>query len=101
MQNHGGHNYYVYILTNKHKTVLYTGVTNNLASRLFQHQNNMDQFSLTYKYNTTFLIYYERFQFIQHAIVREKELKGWRRSKKIELINSFNPEWNFLNEEVK
>ena len=61
----------------------------------------MDQFSFTYKYNTTFLIYYERFQFIQHAIVREKELKGWRRSKKIELINSFNPEWNFLNEEVK
>ena len=100
MDKHGGHNYYVYILTNKHKTVLYVGVTNDLASRLHQHTTTNNELSFTHRYNVFYLVYYERFQFIQHAIEREKEIKGWRRSKKEELICSLNPEWKFLNEEV-
>ena len=98
--NAGNHNYYVYMLTNKHKTVLYTGITNNLATRLNQHLSKVKVSSFTYKYNVGFLVYYERFQYVQHAIDREKEIKGWRRSKKEDLIKSFNPEWRFLNEEV-
>ena len=98
--NTHNHNYYVYILTNKLKTVLYTGVTNNLAQRLFQHQNGDKETSFTAKYNVFYLIYFERFQYIEHAINREKEIKGWRRSKKIDLINSFNTEWNFLNDTI-
>jgi len=98
----GIHNYFVYILTNKHKTVLYTGVTNNLERRLFEHNEDSKNNKKTFagKYKTIFLIYYERFQYIQHAIEREKEIKGWRRERKINLINSFNPEWKFLNDEV-
>jgi putative endonuclease len=94
------HNYFVYILTNKNKTVLYIGVTNDLGSRLYEHQNGNNTSSFTYKYNATFLIFFERFQFIHHAIAREKELKGWRRSKKVELINSLNPSWQFLNDTI-
>lgn len=100
MKTAGSHNYYVYILTNKNKTVLYVGVTNDLAARLHQHVSKVDYSSFTYRYNVVFLIYYERFQFVQHAIDREKEIKGWRRSKKEKLIRSLNPEWQFLNEEV-
>lgn len=99
----GSHNYYIYIVTNKNKTVLYTGVTNNLYIRLQQHEINSKPFrhkSFAGKYNAYYLLYYERFQFIEHAIAREKEIKGWRREKKIALINSINPAWNFLNNEV-
>ena len=99
----GTHNYFVYITTNKNKTVLYVGVTNDLYTRLIQHKENAEPFthkSFVGKYNAYFLIYYERFGHIEHAIEREKEIKGWRRSKKDELINSFNPEWKFLNDEV-
>jgi putative endonuclease len=100
----GTHNYFVYITTNKNKTVLYTGVTNDLFTRLFQHQQNAKPFthsSFAGKYNAYYLLYYERFEFIEHAIEREKEIKGWRRSKKEALINSINPDWRFLNDEVK
>ena len=97
------HNYYIYIITNKNKTVLYTGVTNDLFIRLKQHEENSKPFrhkSFAGKYNAVYLLYYERFQMIEQAIAREKEIKGWRREKKIALINSINPEWNFLNDEV-
>lgn len=96
------HNYFVYILTNVNRTVLYIGVTNDLQTRLQEHyfdsQKNKRHF--TGKYNVYFLIYWERFDNINDAIDREKELKGWRRSKKENLINSVNPSWKFLNDEV-
>ena len=100
----GTHNYFVYITTNQNKTVLYIGVTNDLYTRLIQHQQKAAAYTHTSfagKYNAYYLLYYERFGEIEHAIEREKELKGWRRSKKEELINSFNAEWRFLNDEIE
>lgn len=95
-------NYFVYILTNANRSVLYIGVTNDLQTRLHEHyidsQNTKRHF--TGKYNVYYLIYWERYHNINDAIDREKELKGWRRSKKEELINVFNPSWIFLNDEV-
>ena len=99
----GLHNYFVYIVTNKNKTVLYVGVTNNLQKRLQQHFENSSTFytkTFTGKYNIYNLLYYERYDDIRQAIAREKELKGWRRSKKEELINSTNPDWIFLNDQI-
>ena len=98
----GTHNYFVYILTIKNKKVLYTGVTNNLKRRLFEHQQDSEKDKKTFagKYNTIFLIYYERFQYVDNAIAREKEIKAWRREKKINLIADFNKDWIFLNDEV-
>jgi len=93
--------YYVYILTNYQKTVLYTGVTNNLAQRIIEHyldKGNVKTF--TGKYNCFYLVYYECTQYINNAILREKEIKGWRREKKMELIESLNPGLKFLNHEL-
>ncbi len=97
----GTHNYYIYIVTNKNKSVLYIGVTNNLKERLYYHQNP-EPFSkhFTAKYKCFHLIYYEHYNDIETAINREKQLKGWLRSKKEDLISSFNPEWTFLNNEI-
>ena len=90
--------YYVYILTNVLRTVLYTGVTNNLERRIIEHWLNTGQNdSFTSKYNVYFLLYYEVFKYINDAIIREKEIKGWRREKKMELINKVNPGLEFLN----
>ncbi len=76
------HNYFVYIMTNKYKKVLYIGVTNNLRRRVFEHESgNYDGF--TKKYNCHYLLFYEHFKNINHALKREKELKKWRREKKI------------------
>ena len=101
MKTLGTHNYYVYILTNKRKTVLYTGVTNNLKERLYFH-SNPDPFSkaFTTKYKCFYLLYYEHFSDINVAISREKQIKGWSRAKKDALILSFNPNKNFLNNEI-
>src|SRR5688500_6521719 len=97
----GHHQYYVYILTNQHTTVLYTGVTNNLKERILQYyQNRNTSNSFTGKYSAYYLLFYESYQDITNAIAREKEIKGWIRTKKWELINSFNPEAKFLNEEL-
>ena len=93
----GYHTYYVYILTNKAKSVLYTGVTNNLKIRLQQHKESLNPESFTTKYNVHYLLYYEKFTWIQLAIAREKEIKGWKRDKKITLIKTFNPDLNFLD----
>ena len=91
------HEYYIYILTNQNKTVLYIGVTNNLSRRLKEHfEGKIPGF--TQQYRCRYLIYYELFQFIDQAIAREKELKAWRREKKEMLISKFNPDWIFLND---
>lgn len=92
----GYHTYYVYILTNKAKTVLYTGVTNNLKIRLHQHKVSLNPNSFTAKYKVYFLLYFEKFTWIQQAIAKEKEIKGWKKDKKIILIKTINPELNFL-----
>ncbi len=95
------HQYYVYILTNQNKTVLYTGVTNNLKERILQHyQNRLTNNSFSGKYSAYYLLFYEGHQYINNAIAREKEIKGWTRKKKWNLINSFNPEGKSLNEEL-
>ena len=95
----GTHNYYVYILTNKNKTVLYIGVTNDLKLRIYQHSNPSPySSSFTSKYKCYYLVYYEHFFEIEEAIFREKELKGFSRAKKNIIIESFNPNWKFLND---
>ena len=93
----GIYNFYVYILTNKAKTVLYTGVTNNLRRRLEEHNEKLNPNSFSAKYNLNYLIYYEKYGWIQQAIAREKEIKLLRRDLKLDLINEFNPNMEFLN----
>ncbi|MEM8939807.1 MAG: GIY-YIG nuclease family protein [Bacteroidota bacterium] len=97
------HNYFTYILTNKNKTTLYVGVTNDLTRRLSEHQADAEgpKRSFAGKYNCYYLVFWERHQYIHRAIEREKEIKGWRRSKKEDLIRSFNPSWRFLNDEIE
>jgi putative endonuclease len=94
----GIYNFYVYILTNKNKKVLYTGVTNDLKRRLQEHKEKINPNSFTARYNVEFLLYYEHFTWIQLAIAREKEIKDLKRDKKEILINTINPNWNFLND---
>ena len=86
--------YYVYIMTNGVRT-LYIGVTNDLMRRVFEHKEKLTE-GFTKKYNITMLVYYETASDIQVAIAREKQLKSWRRSKKIALIESSNPQWKDL-----
>jgi len=93
----GIYNFYVYILTNKHKTVLYTGVTNNLKLRLQQHQQKKNPKSFTAKYNAHYLLHFEHFGWIQEAIAREKEIKNLTREKKLNIIQEKNPKMDFLN----
>jgi putative endonuclease len=88
--------YYVYILTNKVRTVLYTGVTNSLARRIWQHKNKIMP-GFTSRYNLNCLIYFEEFRDINNAIAREKQIKGWSRTKKITLIAQENTQWNDLS----
>lgn len=93
--------YYVYILTNYTKSVLYTGVTNNLEQRITEHYlNRNDDKTFTGKYKTFYVLYYESYQYVENAIAREKEIKGWRREKKIALIKSINEKIEFLNNEL-
>jgi putative endonuclease len=95
----GYHSYYVYIITNKYRSTYYVGMTNNLGVRLQQHKENIEKGIKTFasKYNIEFLVYYEKFTWVQQAIGREKEIKGWRRDKKLDLIRSFNDNFEFLN----
>ena len=83
--------YYVYILTNGART-LYIGVTNDLTRRVYEHQHKLVD-GFTKKYNITMLVHYEVTTDVESAISREKQLKGWRRSKKIDLVTSSNPTW--------
>ena len=87
-------NYYVYILTNKNKNVLYTGVTNDLIRRVYEHKQHFDKNSFTSKYNVTNLVYFEETTDIKAAIEREKQIKSWSRMKKFFLIKEKNPALN-------
>lgn len=93
------HNYYVYILANWNNKVIYVGVTDNLERRVYEHKNKLlDGF--TKKYNINKLVYYEQTADVKSAIQREKEIKKWRREKKNKLIESINPKWNALDEQL-
>ena len=92
--------YYVYILTNANKTVLYTGITNDLIRRVYEHKNHLDKGSFTSKYNVENLVYYEVTTDIDSAIAREKQIKGWNRKRKDKLIETENPNWNDLYENI-
>ena len=87
--------YYVYIATNIKNTVLYTGVTNNLDRRMYDHKHKTVK-GFTEKYNINKLVYFETFNLIEDAILYEKKIKGWLRKKKIKLINEMNPKWRDL-----
>ncbi|WP_231964034.1 GIY-YIG nuclease family protein [Tannerella forsythia] len=101
MRPSGTHNYYVYILTNKNKKVLYTGVTNDLKNRLYFHCNPKPfSKAFTARYKCFYLVYYERYSDIYHAISREKQIKGLSREKKEKMITEFNKQWSFLNDEI-
>ncbi len=85
-------------MTNKVHTVLYTGITNSIVNRNYQHKNKLVE-GFTKKYNVTKLVYYKEFGTALEAIAEEKRIKGWTRQKKINLINSINPEWKDLSSE--
>ena len=94
LPNSQDRHYYVYILTNRVRT-LYVGVTNNLTRRVYEHKQKLVP-GFTKKYNLTWLAYFEETTDVRAAIAREKQIKGWRRSKKIALIESMNPRWRDL-----
>ena len=94
-----GKEYCIYIMTNIRNTVLYTGVTNNLKRRALEHKTGTGG-GFTKKYNVTKLIYFEVGDDVNKAIFREKQIKSWNRKRKEELINSFNPEWKDLYDEI-
>ena len=85
--------YYVYILTNRNNTVLYTGVTRDLIRRVYEHKNNTDPNSFTAKYKVHKLVYFEETNDVKAAIEREKQIKSWNRKHKNKLIESKNPNW--------
>jgi putative endonuclease len=91
--------YFVYILTNWKHSVLYTGVTNDIFRRLEQHKAKAGSV-FTRRYNAIKLVYVERFQYVEDAIAREKQIKGGSRAKKIALIDGINSEWNDLSGEL-
>ena len=93
------HTYWVNIVSNKSKKVLYTGVTRDLAKRIKEHRENHEirnHKAFTGRYHCYFLVYYEEHKYILNAIAREKEIKNWISVKKIELIESIDPDWQFL-----
>ena len=83
--------YYVYILTNKNNSVLYTGVTNDLVRRVYEHKHHLDPDGFTSKYNVTKLVYFEETTDVKAALEREKQLKSWKRERKMALIMESNP----------
>ena len=86
---------YIDLLANKHNNVLYAGVTSDLIRRIYEHKSKLVK-GFTHKYNVDRLVYYEACANIVAAIEREKQIKGWSRKKKQDLINTFNPEWDDL-----
>ena len=85
--------YFVYILTNKTHSVLYTGVTNDLIRRIYEHKNHLDKGSFTDKYNVSKLIYFEQTADVNAAIEREKQIKSWKREQKLALVMKSNPKF--------
>ena len=93
-------NYYVYILTNSHRNVIYTGITNDLVRRVYEHKHHLDKGSFTAKYNVENLVYYETTSDVTSAIEREKQIKSWNRKRKNQLVESKNPNWLDLYESI-
>ena len=91
--------YYIYILTNKTDEVMYIGVTNDLSRRLYEHKNGLID-GFTKKYNVYKLVYFEEYLDVEEAISREKQLKRWIRIKKNQLVETQNPMWNDLGENL-
>lgn len=91
--------YYVYMMTNWNNKVLYTGVTSNLERRIYEHKNKLVK-GFTAKYNVHKLVYFEYTADITSAISREKQIKGWTRQKKNELVESLNPKWQDLSSKL-
>ena len=92
--------YYVYILANVTGTVVYTGVTNDVVRRVYEHKQNIDPNSFTAKYSVHKLVYYEATSSQYEAISREKQIKSWNRKRKNELVESMNPKWLDLYESI-
>ena len=88
--------YYVYMMTNSHKNLLYTGITNDLIRRVYEHKHHLDKGSFTDRYNIEYLVYFESTSDVTAAIEREKQIKGWNRKRKDKLIASKNPNWDDL-----
>ena len=86
-------NFWVYIVTNKTQTVLYTGVTNDLERRIWEHRNKVDPHSFSSMYSTYYLVWYEQFPTAREAIAAETRIKGLTREKKLEMIRTMNPRW--------
>ena len=91
--------YFVYLLTNKNNTVIYTGVTNDLKRRVYEHKEKMVE-GFTRRYNVNKLVYFEVTNDVYSAIQREKQIKAGSRQKKIDLINSMNSEWKDLYDDI-
>ncbi|HSA07045.1 MAG TPA: GIY-YIG nuclease family protein [Candidatus Gastranaerophilales bacterium] len=89
--------YYIYMMTNYKETTLYTGVTNSLERRVYEHKNKLLK-SFSSKYNLNKLVYYEIYNDIEQAIIREKQIKSWSRKRKNELVNNLNENWDDLSE---
>ncbi|OGW07233.1 MAG: excinuclease ABC subunit C [Nitrospinae bacterium RIFCSPLOWO2_01_FULL_39_10] len=94
-----GRQYYIYIMTNQNNTTIYTGITNNLKRRVFEHKEKLVE-GFTKRYNITKLVYYEVFGDVSSAILREKQIKGGSRAKKIALIKGLNKGWKDLYNEL-
>ena len=92
--------YYVYILTKATGTVVYTGVTNDLVRRVYEHKHNIDPNSFTAKYSVHKLVYFEQTSSRYEAISREKQIKSWSRKKKNQLVETKNPQWEELYEQL-
>ena len=92
---------FIYIITNKYQTVVYTGVTSNLPQRIIAHKEKRYPNSFSARYSLNMLVYYEQFQWVGDAIAREKQIKAGSRKAKNDLIRSLNPTWKDLFEEIK
>ena len=91
--------YYVYIMTNAKHTVLYTGFSNDLKARVWPHKRRFVE-GFTKKYHVDMLVYYEATESVESALLRERQIKAGSRQDKIDLINSMNPEWRYLYDEL-
>ena len=91
--------FYVYILTNRNNRVLYTGVTNDLVRRVYEHKHHLIKNSFTAQYNVDKLVYFEETSSSRAAIEREKQIKGWNRTHKNKLVETKNPQWVDLSEQ--
>jgi putative endonuclease len=94
-----GRQYCIYIMANAHNTVLYTGVTNDLARRVYEHKHGLGS-TFAKRYNLHKLVYYEVTDSVHAAIAREKQIKSGSRRKKLDLVNGLNPEWKDLYEDI-